>query len=111
MTGVAQADEPSEAQIVDGATPNWRESDEDYCHVVLKVDGRVRIIECRDGIQWIIQRRVSSNGATRARWRGVKYHRTRETLLVALASLRIDLTPDQRAAFDALPEWVEGGST
>jgi hypothetical protein len=42
------------------------ESSDDYLHIVAMLDANTRVIECADGIQWIIQRR---RNAKRWPWR------------------------------------------
>jgi hypothetical protein len=96
-----------------------RESADDYRAVVAILNDRWRIIECRDGIQWILQRRAGERHG-RPRWDGRSYCRTKEALIrvcrdyagefdpaaaAVLASLpeRIDLPDDNRAA-----RWVAG---
>ena len=37
--------------------PSHRERDDNYQGVIVQLDPRWRIIECRDAIQWIIQKR------------------------------------------------------
>lgn len=66
--------------------PSRAEGDENYAGVVLVLTSRYRIVDCRGGIQWIIQRRVSADGATTAQWRGLSYHRSRDCLAAALVS-------------------------
>jgi hypothetical protein len=68
------------------------ETTEEYPAVIAVLDARTRVIECRDGIQWIIQRR---QGKGRDPWRGVSFCRTKEALL-RLAG--------RHPALDALPE-------
>jgi hypothetical protein len=51
-----------------------KESADDYPHVVIGPIGKVRIIRCRDDIQFIMQRRETCNG--KANWRGVWFFRT-----------------------------------
>ena len=85
------------------AGKSTREGDEAYAKTVLEISDRWRIVACRDGIQWIVQKRVSAKGATREQWRGVKYHRSREGLIEALVRLEIRLTALQRATLLALP--------
>lgn len=63
-----------------------RESADDYGHVVAWLNPRWRVIECKDGIQWIIQQRDAETVAA-PRWRSKAYHRTRDTLIDA-AKLR-----------------------
>lgn len=56
-----------------------RERNDDYRGVVMRLSARWRIIVCRDGLQWIIQR---SDGERRGqrRWTGVHYCCTRQAL-------------------------------
>ncbi len=57
-----------------------REEDNDYLHVVARVDETTRVIECRNQMQWIVQRRVGN------RWRGFWFCRTKEALLRGCAA-------------------------
>jgi hypothetical protein len=43
------------------------------------LDAKTRVIECRDGIQWIIQHHRNGRGCNG--WRGVSFCRTKEALL------------------------------
>ena len=52
------------------------ESYDEYARVVVSLDDRTRIIECRDGVQWIVQHRSSA-----WRWDGVSFCQTKEALL------------------------------
>jgi len=51
-----------------------REESDSY-PVIARIGNRVRVIECRDGIQWIVQRLIGD------RWRGVSFHRNRDVLI------------------------------
>jgi hypothetical protein len=73
------------------------ESRDDYPAVVAHLSERLRIIECRDRIQWIVQRRRSICPNS---WRGVSYCRTRESLLRCAGSG----DPAAMAQLRALPE-------
>jgi len=75
-----------------------REKDEDYRHIVVQLDPSTRIIECVDGIQWIIQRRDGPNSA-QPRWRGASYCRTRASLERRL--------PEHRVALEMFPPRFE----
>jgi hypothetical protein len=67
--------EPSQARIhVPEALTSHRERDEDYPAVVSLSD-TVRVIDCKDGIQWILQRRYGDQ------WRGVAFCRRRDPLI------------------------------
>lgn len=85
-----------------------REKDENYDDVVVVLSERWRIIWCSDHYHWIIQQRdKSTKTLATPRWRGRKYHRKRDDLFVALASLKIDPSPDAVAIIMALPEWSD----
>ena len=49
------------------------ETADDYFRVIARLNPRWRVIECRDGIQWILQRRGSPEKARRDDWRGRSY--------------------------------------
>lgn len=61
-----------------------RESSAAYGRVVTHLNEEWRVIECRDGIQWIVQRWVGN------RWRNETYHRQREFLLIRARQLSSD---------------------
>ncbi len=96
----------SEMLTSSSTKPNRREGDEAYSKVIVVITDRIRIVECRDGIQWILQKRVSAKTATKAQWRGLKYHRSREDLITGLVRLKLHLTPEQLAVLRTLPEWI-----
>lgn len=62
--------------------------------VVVFSNHRHRVVECPDGIQWILQVRAGSRPGT-ARFDNVQYFRTREALLRALRALPVP--PDEEA--------------
>ena len=70
------------------------ESYDEYARVVVSLDDRTRIIECRDGVQWIVQHRSSA-----WRWDGVSFCRTKEALLLCAG-----VKPGTNAVLDALPD-------
>jgi hypothetical protein len=70
------------------------ESDDAYPAIVRS--GDLRVIECRDRIQWILQRRKGSG------WRSVSYHRDRAVLIERFGSSAPEL--------EALPEYHQGGA-
>ena len=55
-----------------------RESSDHYSSVILSLNNRWRIILCRQGLQWILQRRENLHGGA---WRGFRYFRTRTALI------------------------------
>jgi hypothetical protein len=56
------------------ALTSHRERDEGY-PTVARLSDIVRVIECKDGIQWILQRRSGDQ------WKGLAYCRTRAALI------------------------------
>lgn len=86
-----------------------RESDDDYGAIVCRLNDRWRVIECRDAIQWILQKCASAAGThAGARWTSRSYCRTREALKAVCARHAGDIAPDARAVLDGLPERIRG---
>ena len=97
-------------------TPSWaptpvisshRERDDAY-PTICRVTDKIRVIGCKDGLQWVIQYRKGENN-----WQGMSFCRTRGVLL---RDLRRRITPNGEwplrqilpIALDilsALPEW------
>ena len=82
------------------------ERDDTY-PVIVQLDGRHRVIDCRDGVQWIVQRWRGAD-----HWEGMSFCRTRAGL-IQFARERItpnsewplrELAPDALAVLLALPE-------
>jgi hypothetical protein len=75
------------------------EGSEGYSGEVCRADtiiGSYRIIVCRDGIQWIIQRRTSVPEAPHSTyWRNTGYFRTRQSLVWVWIALTGEPVPDQ----------------
>ena len=101
--GGFEADNTPEVFNSQQAGRSARETDDDFHGVVARLSATRRVIQCRDGIQWILQNRVAQEHAT-TRWAGVAYCRTRSALiqLCRTSSARID--PIAWAALAALPE-------
>lgn len=57
-----------------------RETADNYTDVVVMLNEDWRVIECRDGIQWILQYRGSPKRSRKDDWRGRSYCRTSEAL-------------------------------
>jgi hypothetical protein len=55
-------------------TPSHRERDDHYRAIVAHLNADWRVIECKDAIQWILQRRYGD------RWEGKSFCRTRDAL-------------------------------
>lgn len=83
-------------------TSNREESD-DYQAVVARLNDGWRVITCRAGIQWIIQRRAGTQRHGADRWMSVAYHRLRETLITAVHEYCGDVLPEAEAVLERLP--------
>jgi hypothetical protein len=70
------------------------ESSDDYPAIVAILDGKTRVIECANAIQWIIQKR---NGG---KWRSTHFCRTKAGLLLYARPI----TPELLALPDFFPE-------
>lgn len=62
------------------AQPNLRETSNDYSKVILR-DGRFRVAECKDDIQWIVQRQRGCDGRAEPRWSTIAYCLNRNKLI------------------------------
>lgn len=74
-----------------------RESADDYARVILTLSNNTRIISCRDGIQWILQKR------TGGRWRAHSYIRHKDSLLRHIEKYGIELDPTAQEVLEDLP--------
>ena len=90
---------------VHSVATSHRESDDDYRDVIALLAPRWRVICCRDGIQWILQKKEASHEAP---WRGVKHFTTKAALIEACGSLNLLSEPNAEAVLYALPERISG---
>lgn len=79
-----------------------RESDDGYMAVVACLNDRWRVILCKDGIQWILQRAKKRWDGTA--WEGCRYCRTRKALIRSCAELVGEIDPIAMATVERLPE-------
>jgi hypothetical protein len=90
---------------------HFSESDDAYPH--LRLNDRFRVIVCRDGIQWILQRRDRPGRPerhARSDWRGRSYCRTREALIGCCGAHAGEIGPAAIVVLSALPEQIESPS-
>lgn len=85
------------------ATPTHRERDDTYLDVVVECRDNWRVIRCRRGLQWIIQRR-STKRPNRGVFIGKSFHTTRKSLLEACSTLQLLNKPKILASLLDLPE-------
>ena len=75
-----------------------REKDDTYPAIAM-VSDKVRVINCKDDLQWIVQRRMGDE------WRGLSFCRTRATLIRdTRRRLNADIPAEALAILQALPE-------
>jgi hypothetical protein len=85
--------------------PSHRERDDNYQGVIVQLAPRWRIIECRDTIQWIIQKR-SAEPLNPGYWLGASYVTDRNKLIELSTALGLLSEPSLRAVLEALPSSV-----
>ncbi len=78
-----------------------RESDQNYRGVLAILNDRWRVIVCRDGIQWILQKAEKSSHGTS--WRGRSYCRTSQALKRDMGYHAGDICPYALAVIQHLP--------
>jgi hypothetical protein len=81
-----------------------RESYENYDRVVARLSDKHRVILCRDGVQWILQRKISNEDDC---WRGRSFCRTKEALLRCIGENAGPIPVDALIILNALPDWAE----
>ena len=85
--------------------PSHRERDDNYQRVIVELAPRCRIIVCKDGIQWILQKR-SAEPSHSGEWRGVSYLTDRDALIELSVKRGLLSEPSSRAVLEALPSDV-----
>ena len=84
---------PQHAARLAGRQKRPVEHVEDYPHVVAVLDAKTRVIECADGIQWVLQRRT---GSLKTPWAGRSFCRTKEALIrIAGSHPALEALPDR----------------
>jgi hypothetical protein len=99
MTGLCQDTGEARFAALAGVSGRHLREEDDACPVIARIGNRHRVVECRDRIQWIVQRLIGS------RWRGVSFHRDREALIE-----RSGATGPALVALQALPPTHLGGA-
>jgi hypothetical protein len=84
---------PEDVSQAPSTDRSLRESDDCYQHVICMLDGRRRVIDCADGIQWILQVRSG------AHWLNRSFFRNRDVLIE-----RSGATGEALAILRRLPE-------
>lgn len=84
-----------------------RESHVAYDRVVVMLNDNWRLIVCKDGIQWILQRRVGER-AGGARFDSRQYLTTKEGVMRACRTFAGAMTPQAAVALNFLPKHIGG---
>jgi hypothetical protein len=90
-------------------TATHHETSDDYTGVIAQLCPRHRLVTCKDGSQWILQRRDAQR-AGRPRWAGIGYFRTRMALVLASRAVCEHPDPNALAVLDNLPNTIGGAS-
>ena len=80
-----------------------RERDDTYSDVIVECRDNWRVIRCRRGLQWIIQKR-STKRPNRGVFIGKSFHTTRSSLLDACSTLQLLDSPKILRCLLDLPE-------
>jgi hypothetical protein len=91
---------------ISNASVQHRESADDYHRVVAVLNDGWRVIECRDGIQWILQRRAGERHGM-ARWDSRSYCQTSEALNRVCRASAGAIDPAAVAVLTSLPSMIE----
>lgn len=89
--------------VAEYMTPSHRERDETYSRIVTQCRDNWRIIRCKRGLQWIIQKR-SSGRPNRGVFIGKSFHTTRQSLIEACSRLQLLDDPKILQSLLDLPE-------
>lgn len=81
------------------------ETADDYLGLVAQFDERWRVIVCKDGIQWILQRRDAERSG-QPRWKAVSMSQTRDALIRVSRTKIGVLVPNVIAVLDRLPRHI-----
>lgn len=89
--------------------PSNRERDDYYANVVLQFSPRWRIITCKHGIQWILQKRSVAPPNT-GTWAGKSYATTRDGLIAACSERGLLSEPSVMTILSVLPDRIGGAA-
>ena len=83
-------------------TPSRRETDDNYFAVLAPLAPRWRVILCRDGKQYILQRQYGES-LHKTVWRGESYHTTQRSLMRDCAKRDLLSSVTAQEAISCLP--------
>ena len=85
--------------------PAHRERDDHYAKVIVQLGPRWRIITCKHGIQWILQKRSVAPPNT-GTWAGKSYATTRDGLIAACSGRGLLSESSMVVILSALPDQI-----
>jgi hypothetical protein len=94
------------SHTTDKTSAQHRESADNYYRIVAVLNDRWRVIECHDGIQWVLQRRNAPEKARGDDWRGRSYCRTRAALIRCTGAYCGEIDPAAATVLASLPERI-----
>ena len=105
MSDLLQSPSPlvSTLGVAEYMKPSHRERDETYSRIVTQCRDNWRIIRCKRGLQWIIQKR-SAGRPNRGVFIGKSFHTTRQSLIEACSRLQLLDDPKILQSLLDLPE-------
>ena len=89
--------------VAEQMAPSRRERDDTYAEVIVECRDNWRIIRCKRGLQWIIQKR-STGRPNRGVFIGKSFHTTRQSLIEACSRLQLLNDPKILQSILDLPE-------
>lgn len=94
------------SKITTSTAPSTKQETADgYARVLfLSPCGRLRIVGCRDDLQWIVQARAPMDSLQAFPWVGRSYCRTKAGLRIVTASNNYPDSPAIRAFVETLPD-------
>jgi hypothetical protein len=81
------------------------ESGDTYDRVVVRLNEKWRVVECRAGVQWILQRRKSASDG--GGWSSRSFCRTSDAIRRLARQDAKPIDPEALVVLDRLPEWIE----
>ncbi len=87
-----------------------REISDFYVGIIIELEPRWRVIICKAGIQWILQKR-SSKYLNKGVWLGESYCTARDALICVCSSRGLLSDPKARAVLELLPKHARDWKT
>ena len=81
-----------------------QESSETYRCIVCVLSARHRVIRCKHGLQWILQKRAKKTGPLP--WAGRRYCQTKKALIRDSRTLCGEIDPIAMSILEALPDRI-----